>query len=160
MKLRLAFTLLAYSLLLAGTAQAASPPSDLAAARDIERQEGQKAAAKLLPQGYAERMKSMASSGGFADELGDLALRNIFGEFWARPGLDPKSRSLAILGSLIALRQMDEFKIHIGIAIRNGCTVTEIQEVILQSTAYSGFPAAQQARRAAIEALTELGLIK
>jgi 4-carboxymuconolactone decarboxylase len=40
-------------------------------------------------------------------------------------------------------------------ALRNGCSVDEIQEVLLHSSAYCGFPAAIEAFRAAQEVIDE-----
>jgi 4-carboxymuconolactone decarboxylase len=93
------------------------------------------------------------SDGGFADELGDLSLDHVFGALWARPGLDRRSRSLVTLGALIALRASDELKIHLKIALRNGLTLAEIEEVIYHMSGYAGYPAAINARKVAREAL-------
>jgi NAD(P)-dependent dehydrogenase (short-subunit alcohol dehydrogenase family)/alkylhydroperoxidase/carboxymuconolactone decarboxylase family protein YurZ len=91
--------------------------------------------------------------GGVADELGDLSLDHVFGALWTRPGLDRRSRSLVTLGALIALRASDELKIHFQIALNNGLTLEEIEEVIYHMTGYAGYPAAVSARRLANEVL-------
>ncbi|OIN81909.1 carboxymuconolactone decarboxylase family protein [Mycobacterium malmoense] len=87
--------------------------------------------------------------GGVADELGDLSIDHVFGALWTRPGLDRRSRSLVTLGALIALRAGDELKIHFQIALRNGLTIEEIEEVIYHMTGYAGYPAAATARNVA-----------
>ncbi len=92
--------------------------------------------------------------GGFADELGELSVDHVFGALWTRPGLDRRSRSLVTLGALIALRANDELKIHFQIALRNGLTVEEIEEVIYHMTGYAGFPAAAAARNIGSQVLT------
>jgi 4-carboxymuconolactone decarboxylase len=91
--------------------------------------------------------------GGFADELGDLSIDHVFGALWTRPGLDRRSRSLVTLGALIALRAEQELKIHFQIALRNGLTLEEIEEVIYHMTGYAGYPAAATARNLAREVL-------
>lgn len=91
--------------------------------------------------------------GGVADELGDLGLDHVFGALWTRRGLDRRSRSLVTLGALIALRASDELKFHFRIALRNGLSITEIEEVIYHMTGYAGYPAAATARNVAREAL-------
>jgi len=91
--------------------------------------------------------------GGFADELGDLSIDHVFGALWTRPGLDRRSRSLVTLGALIALRADEELKIHFQIALRNGLTLTEIEEVIYHMTGYAGYPAAATARKLARDVL-------
>ena len=91
--------------------------------------------------------------GGFADELGDLSIDHVFGALWTRPGLDRRSRSLVTLGALIALRASDELKIHFRIALRNGLSIEEIEEVVYHMTGYAGYPAAATARNLASEVL-------
>ncbi|OBI81719.1 carboxymuconolactone decarboxylase family protein [Mycobacterium sp. 1245805.9] len=91
--------------------------------------------------------------GGLADELGDLSLDHVFGALWTRPGLDRRSRSLVTLGALIALRASDELKIHFRIALQNGLSLQEIEEVIYHMTGYAGYPAAVSARKVAREVL-------
>ncbi len=91
--------------------------------------------------------------GGFADELGDLSIDHVFGATWTRPGLDRRSRSLVTLGALIALRAGDELKYHFPIALRNGLSIEEIEEVIYHMAGYAGYPAAATARNVAREAL-------
>lgn len=93
------------------------------------------------------------SDGGFADQLGDLSLEHVFGALWTRPGLDRRSRSLVTLGALIALRAGDELKLHFQIALHNGLSLEEIEEVIYHMTGYAGYPAAVNARRVAREVL-------
>jgi 4-carboxymuconolactone decarboxylase len=50
---------------------------------------------------------------------------------------------------LIALKATTELKTHVLGALRNGCSIQQIQEVLLHSTAYCGFPAAIEAFRVA-----------
>jgi 4-carboxymuconolactone decarboxylase len=84
----------------------------------------------------------------------------VFDKLWSRPGLDLRARSLVTLGILIALGQLDELKLHVVAALRNGCTIKELDEALLHSTAYAGFPRASQATAAAADALRAQGLIE
>ena len=88
-----------------------------------------------------------------------LAFENVFAKLWVRPELDVRSRSLVTLGILIALRATDELELHFPIALANGCTIQELEEVIYQATAYAGFPAANAARAAATKSFRKQGLI-
>jgi len=108
---------------------------------------------EMLPEMLGEDDDQQASAFGFAAELGELSLENVFGALWARPGLDRRSRSLVTLGILIALRATDEIKVHFPIALRNGITKDELEEVVYHSAAYAGYPAASTARLAGIEIL-------
>src|ERR1700678_3180880 len=92
--------------------------------------------------------------GSFADELGELSIDHVFGALWNRPGLDRRSRSLVTLGALITLRASDELKAHFQIALNNGLTLEEIEEVIYHITGYAGYPAAVNARKVAREVLS------
>ena len=69
------------------------------------------------------------------------------------------TRSLITMAFLIAQKSPTELKGHIRGAINNGATVTEIQEVLLHSLSYCGAPATQEAYRAAVDVLTEMGLL-
>jgi 4-carboxymuconolactone decarboxylase len=102
----------------------------------------------LIPDGITS-----LRDGSFADELGDLSIDHVFGAIWTRPGLDRRSRSLVTLGALIALRANDELRYHFPIALRNGLSVEEIEEVIYHTASYAGYPAAATARGVALEVL-------
>jgi len=83
----------------------------------------------------------------------DFITRTAWGDIWSRPGLDRRSRSIAVLSSLIAHGHHEELAMHLRAALRNGLTVAEIREVIMQSAIYSGVPAANTAFRIAQEVL-------
>jgi 4-carboxymuconolactone decarboxylase len=75
----------------------------------------------------------------------DLITRYAWGEIWARPGLDRKTRSAITLTALVALDHQPELATHIRAALRNGMTRDEIGEVFLQCAIYCGVPAANAA---------------
>jgi 4-carboxymuconolactone decarboxylase len=75
----------------------------------------------------------------------DLVTRYAWGEIWARPGLDRRTRSAIALMALVALNRERELAMHIRAALRNGLTREEIAEVLLQSAIYCGVPAANGA---------------
>ena len=77
--------------------------------------------------------------------LQDLITRYAWGEIWARPGLDRRTRSAITLMALVALNREHELAMHIRAALRNGLTRAEIGEVLLQSAIYCGVPAANGA---------------
>ena len=100
---------------------------------------------ELMPGLIPDNLASLRD-GSFADELADLSFDHVFGSLWTRPGLDRRSRSLVTLGALIALRATEELKFHFPIALRNGLTIEEIEEVVYHMAGYAGFPAAATAR--------------
>ena len=75
----------------------------------------------------------------------DLITRYAWGEIWARPGLDRRTRSAITLMALVALGRDHELAMHIRAALRNGLTREEIGEVLLQSAIYCGVPAGNRA---------------
>ena len=116
------------------------------------RAQGLKALKEMLPGVIPDGVTGLRD-GGIADDLGDLSLDHVFGALWTRPGLDRRSRSLITLGALIALRASDELKLHFQIALQNGLSLEEIEEVIYHMTGYAGYPAAVNARKVAREVL-------
>jgi 4-carboxymuconolactone decarboxylase len=81
----------------------------------------------------------------FTADFQDLITRYAWGEIWARPGLDRRTRSAITLTALVALGRFDELAMHVRAALRNGLTRDEIKEVLLQSAIYCGVPAANAA---------------
>jgi 4-carboxymuconolactone decarboxylase len=108
----------------------------------------------------AAQMRDEINAGGFGSAMMALAVDFVFGSVWTRPGLDRKQRSLVTLGILIALHRTEEFKNHVRIGLQNGLTVGEIDEALIQATAYAGFPAAHAASNAAAEVLRDLEALR
>ncbi len=88
-------------------------------------------------------------------EFQDLITRYAWGEIWARPGLDRRTRSCMTLIALIAHGRHEELAPHVRGALRNGLTPDEIKEVLLHSAIYCGVPAANSAFAIAQEVLAE-----
>lgn len=66
-----------------------------------------------------------------------------FGDIYARPGLDLRSREIATIAALTALgNAAPQLKVHITAGLNVGLTQEEITEVIMQMAVYAGFPAA------------------
>jgi 4-carboxymuconolactone decarboxylase len=88
-----------------------------------------------------------AAAGTTADtaDFQDLITRYAWGEIWARPGLDRRTRSAITIMALVALNREGELSMHLRAALRNGLTREEIKEILLQSAIYCGVPAANGA---------------
>ena len=66
-----------------------------------------------------------------------------FGDIYARPGLDLRSREIATIAALTALgNAAPQLKVHIAAGLNVRLTQEEITEVIMQMAVYAGFPAA------------------
>ncbi len=89
----------------------------------------------------------------FTAPLQELVTRHAWGNTWQREGLDLRTRSIVTVSMLIALGSTQELKAHVRGALTNGVTVAELQEILLHSTVYCGFPAALEAFRAAAEVI-------
>lgn len=78
-----------------------------------------------------------------APDLARYVIEFPFGDIYARPGLDLKSREIATVAALTALgNARPQLKVHIQAALNVGCTREEIVEVVMQMAVYAGFPAA------------------
>ena len=97
--------------------------------------------------------KAINSATDFTRPLQDMVTENCWGEVWARNGLDKRTRSLVTIATLAALKAPTELKTHVLGALRNGCTVEEIQEVLLHAAVYCGVPTAVDAFRTAAEVI-------
>lgn len=97
--------------------------------------------------------RAVAETTPFTAPFQDLITRFAWGEVWARPGLDRRTRSCITLAILATLRCEDEITMHVRAALRHGLTPDEIQEVLLHTAVYAGVPAASSAFAAAQRAL-------
>ena len=119
---------------------------------------GLKVFGEIMGEDKAAGLRAAANGTGFASGIGRLAIGQAFADVWGRDGLERKQRSLVTLAILIATRQTLELKNHVRIAVRNGLTVRELEEVLFQAIPYLGFPAVASATTVMIETLRELGL--
>jgi 4-carboxymuconolactone decarboxylase len=91
-----------------------------------------------------------------APDLGRYIIEFAFGDIYARPGLDLKSREIATVAALTALgNAQPQLKVHLHGTLNVGCTREEVIEVILQMAVYAGFPSALNGIVAAREVFAE-----
>ena len=122
---------------------------------DEERRErGMKIRREVLGDEHVDRAQSTTTP--LTKDFQDLITRYAFGEIWARPGLDRRTRSCITVAMTVALNRPEELALHLRGALRNGVTVDELREVLLQTAVYCGVPAAHTAFRVAEEILKEL----
>ncbi|MBY0454704.1 MAG: 4-carboxymuconolactone decarboxylase [Burkholderiaceae bacterium] len=95
--------------------------------------------------------RAFAGMTEFTQPIQEHITRAAWGDVWQREGLDRKTRSLVTVAMLTALGRSQELKGHVRGAIRNGASVTEIQEVLLHAAVYCGVPTAVDGFRAAAE---------
>ena len=105
--------------------------------------------------------KSIANRNSFNTDFQDLITRYAWGEIWTRPHFDQRTRRVLVIGTMIALAQWDEFRLHVRAAlVEGGFKPNDIKEIILQQAIYCGVPAANHAAKEASTIVAELGLLK
>lgn len=124
-----------------------TPPPDEDLTDRRRHEQGMKVRREVLSDAHVDR--ATAATTALTADFQDFITRVAWGDVWSRPGLDRRSRSIAVLSSLIALGHEEELAMHLRAALRNGLTVDEVKEVILQSAVYAGVPAANTAFRIA-----------
>jgi 4-carboxymuconolactone decarboxylase len=129
----------------------------MTAGADERVEEGTQVRREVLGAEHVDR--SLAQVSDFSRPLQEWVTRACWGDVWSRPDLDRRTRSLLNLAMLTALNRPHELALHVGGAVRNGATVTEIQETLLHAAPYCGAPAALESFRVAEEVLRGLDLI-
>jgi 4-carboxymuconolactone decarboxylase len=119
----------------------------------VSNEDGMRIRREVLGDEHVDR--AVARTTPFTADFQDLITRYAWGEIWARPGLDRRTRSCVTLTALIALGHFDELAMHVRAARRNGLTDDELKEVLLQAAIYCGVPAANHAFAVAAEVLAE-----
>jgi len=123
-----------------------------------------------LDQGTAKRRKvlgnvwvdkSAANRNSFNADFLDLISRYAWGDIWQRPHFDDRTRRILVIGTMVALGQWDEFRLHARAALaEGGFSPDDIKEILLQQAIYCGVPAANHAVKEANAIIQELGLLK
>lgn len=111
---------------------------------DQRREAGRAMRRRMLGDEHVARAEAAVTP--LTADFQDLITRYAWGEIWTRPGLDPPTRRVLVLGTLVALGRWEEFRMHAAAALRQGdLSAEEIGEVVLQQAVYCGVPAAHQA---------------
>ncbi|MEU7879104.1 4-carboxymuconolactone decarboxylase [Microbispora bryophytorum] len=116
-------------------------------------EDGMRVRREVLGDAHVDRAQARTTE--FTADFQDLITRYAWGEIWTRPGLDRRTRSCITLTALVARGQLEELAMHVRAARRNGLTIDEIKEVLLQTAIYCGVPAANAAFTVAQRVLAE-----
>ena len=119
--------------------------------------DGMKIRREVLGDEHVDR--AIAKTTDFTAPFQEFITRYAWGDIWARPGLERKTRSAVTLAALVSLRAEGEIGMHVKAALRNGLTPDEIREVILHTAVYAGVPAANAAFAIAQQVLSDEGAI-
>ncbi len=98
----------------------------------------------------------MESLKDIAPDLARYVIEFPFGDVYSRPGLDLKSREIAVVAALTALgNATPQLNVHIHGALNVGCSRQEVVEIIIQMAVYAGFPSALNGMFAAKDVFKE-----
>jgi 4-carboxymuconolactone decarboxylase len=111
--------------------------------RDEAHERGMRVRREVLGDEHVDR--AVAAATDATSDFQDFITRYAWGEIWSRPGLDRRTRSCITIAALVALGRFDELALHLRAARRNGLSLDEIKEVLLQTAVYCGVPAANSA---------------
>ena len=105
--------------------------------------------------------KSAANINSFNADFIDLITRHAWADIWTRPHFDERTRRVLVIGTLLALGQWDEFRLHVRAALtEGGFSPDDVKEIILQQAIYCGVPSANHAFKEASEVIAEIDKVK
>jgi 4-carboxymuconolactone decarboxylase len=120
---------------------------------DSRTERGMRVRREVLGDAYVDR--AIAKTTPFTAPFQDLITGVAWGDVWARPELDRRTRSCVTLAVLTAIGNEHELALHVRGALRTGVSEREIGEVLLHTAVYAGIPAANRAFRVAEAVLAE-----
>jgi 4-carboxymuconolactone decarboxylase len=99
--------------------------------------------------------KRMNAFGEFGKPLQHVINAYAYGDVWSRTALPLATKSLTMIAMMAAAGHANELRVHLKGALKNGCSMEQIQEILLLVTLYCGIPAANEAHRVAADVLRE-----
>ena len=112
----------------------------------------------LTPVTFAQQPPPPSGAYDAAPYLGQIRDTYVYGDIWERPNLSKRDRSMITVAVNQALYATNELRLHMGRALDNGVTQTELSEIIAHVLWYSGFPTGVNAARVAAEVFAERNL--
>ena len=97
----------------------------------------------------------MTAFGEFGKPLQHIINAYAYGDVWSRTALPGATKSLVMVAMMAAAGHANELRVHLKGALKNGCGVEQIQEILLLVALYCGTPAANEAHRVAADVLRE-----
>ena len=122
---------------------------------DIQERNGRGLKLRIDMFGREAVEKRMSAFGDFGKPLQHIVNAYAYGDVWSRSALPPATKSLAMIAMMAAAGHSSELRVHLQGALKNGCSVEEIQEVLLLVAMYCGIPSANEAHRVAADVLRE-----
>jgi 4-carboxymuconolactone decarboxylase len=99
---------------------------------------------------YERGLKKMTEvygidAGEAVEPLGDLGRYMVefpYGDIYSRPGLALRDREIATSAMLTVLGREPQLRVHFAAALNVGLTPAEIEEIIIHTITFGGFPTA------------------
>ncbi|MBM87624.1 MAG: hypothetical protein CMQ41_04545 [Gammaproteobacteria bacterium] len=107
---------------------------------------------------YAQQPPPPPGAYDAAPYLGQVRNTYVYGDIWERPNLSSRDRSMITVAVNQALYATNELRLHMGRALENGVTQSELSEIIAHVMWYAGFPTGVNAARVAAEVFAERNL--
>jgi 4-carboxymuconolactone decarboxylase len=86
--------------------------------------------------------RSLRSGEVFGADFQRYITEVAWGEVWARPELDRRTRHMLTIAILAALGRLEELDLHVRATPNTGVSPEDLTEVFLHVAAYAGIPAA------------------
>ena len=106
---------------------------------------------QLLGEEFTNNLNKTTYNDATMEVFRDIAVENVFGALWTRPGLDLKTRTLICVVSDTATGRETELVLHLRMALRQGWTETELTETMVHLSGYIGVPLVRGAMLVASE---------
>ena len=110
---------------------------------DKKYEKGMRIRRSVLGNDHVERAE--AGKSDFDVDFQRFITEAAWGNVWARPGLDEKTRHLLTIAMLATLGHQKELAMHIRATTNTGVSRDDVKEVLLQVAIYAGIPAANAA---------------
>ena len=124
----------------AGSLERASVPPPRASADGDRYARGAEVLGRLDP---AAPQRVVDAYAKVSPDFGRYVIEYPFGDIYARPGLDTRTRLLAAIAALTAVGDTEvPLGHHVRYALNAGCTREQVVETVMQTSVYAGFPRA------------------
>jgi 4-carboxymuconolactone decarboxylase len=111
---------------------------------------------RLFGEEFENQLNHTTYNDSVMETFRDIAVENVFGALWSRPGLDLKTRTLICVVSDVATGRETELELHLRMALRQGWSETELTETLVHLSGYVGVPLVRGAMLVASKLFAQL----
>ena len=104
------------------------------------RRKGMEMRTRLFGEEYEKQLNHTTYNDSVMETFREVAVENVFGALWTRPGLDLKTRTLICVVSDAATGREPELELHLRMALRQGWSEEELTETLVHLSGYVGVP--------------------